>query len=211
MVLALLSERPMHPYEMQRLMIARGDDKVVRVQRGSLYPAVERLVAAGLVEHEATVRAGRRPERTVYRITDEGAEVARTWLLDMLSVHKNEYPEFGAALSFGALVDSTTFAAAIRRRRDQLAGELEESSAVVKHLTDGLPRVFILENEFVIAMRRAELDFLDGIVADIDEGRLAWDAERIAAWYADVVAAGHFPEAVSRPLDQAEDGEAPEN
>src|SRR6478735_8009853 len=50
MILALLSERPMHPYEMQRLMVARGDDRVVRVQRGSLYPAVERLERAGLVE-----------------------------------------------------------------------------------------------------------------------------------------------------------------
>src|SRR4051794_20993432 len=66
MILALLSERPMHPYEMQRLMVARGDDRVVRVQRGSLYPAVERLEQAGLVEADTVERSGKRPERTVY-------------------------------------------------------------------------------------------------------------------------------------------------
>ena len=65
MVLVLLAEAPMHPYEMQRLMQWRGKDQVVRVQRGSLYPAVERLMRAGLIEPLETEREGRRPERTV--------------------------------------------------------------------------------------------------------------------------------------------------
>ncbi len=116
MILALLAERPMHPYEMQRLMIARGDDKVVRVQRGSLYPAVERLEAAGLVEHEITEKTGRRPERTVYRITAKGQDTAVEWLTGMLSVHRNEYPEFGAAMSFVGLVDAAAFRTAIAAR-----------------------------------------------------------------------------------------------
>ena len=57
MVLVLLAEAPMHPYEMQRLMQWRGKDQVVRVQRGSLYPAVERLANAGLIG-TAAVRNG---------------------------------------------------------------------------------------------------------------------------------------------------------
>ena len=48
----------MHPYEMQRLMQWRGKDQVVRVQRGSLYPAVERLANAGLIEPLETARDG---------------------------------------------------------------------------------------------------------------------------------------------------------
>ncbi len=56
MVLVLLAEAPMHPYEMQRLMQWRGKDQVVRVQRGSLYPAVERLARAGLIEPSETAR-----------------------------------------------------------------------------------------------------------------------------------------------------------
>src|SRR6187551_4114033 len=74
MVLVLLAEAPMHPYEMQRLMQWRGKDDVVRVQRGSLYPAVERLMRAGLIEPLETERAGRRPERTVYQLTEEGRD-----------------------------------------------------------------------------------------------------------------------------------------
>src|ERR1700712_1580049 len=100
MVLVLLAEAPMHPYEMQRLMVWRGKDQVVRVQRGSLYPAVERLAKAGLIEPLETERAGRRPERTVYQLTEEGRDTAETWLTTMIRTVRNEYPEFPAALSF---------------------------------------------------------------------------------------------------------------
>ena len=100
MVLVLLAEAPMHPYEMQRLMQWRGKDNVVRVQRGSLYPAVERLAKAGLIEPFETERAGRRPERTVYQLTAEGRDTAEVWLSTMIRDVRNEFPEFPAALSF---------------------------------------------------------------------------------------------------------------
>src|ERR1700709_1564859 len=99
MVLVLLAEAPMHPYEMQRLMLWRGKDQVVRVQRGSLYPAVERLWKAGLIDPLETERAGRRPERTVYQLTGAGRETAETWLTSMVRNVRNEFPEFPAALS----------------------------------------------------------------------------------------------------------------
>src|SRR5919199_125149 len=48
--LRLLHERPMHPYEMARLIRERRIDEVLQLKRGSLYHAVERLVRDGLVE-----------------------------------------------------------------------------------------------------------------------------------------------------------------
>lgn len=209
MVLSLLAERPMHPYEMQRLMVARGNDHVVRVQRGSLYPAVERLVAGGLVTRAATTRAGRRPERTVYRLTEAGQRATREWLLGMLSRRHNEYPELGAALSFVGVVDSATFAEAIRQRRDQLAEEVAGFDAKVESLAGALPRVFLLENEFLQAVRRAELGFLDGVLDDVDQGRLAWDRDSIAAWAAEVAANDRFADAVGRPVDDDPGGGRP--
>src|SRR6478609_4678449 len=134
MILALLSERPMHPYEMQRLMTARGDDRVVRVQRGSLYPAVDRLETAGLVSAETTEREGRRPERTVYRITDEGRATGVAWITEMVARVKDEYPEFGAALSFVAMLDSRATEAAMSRRKAQLGGQIEEYQATLEYL-----------------------------------------------------------------------------
>ena len=79
-VLACLSERPMHPYEMAATMRTRGQDQSIRLNYGSLYGVVENLLKRGLLEEQEVVREGRRPERTVYRITDEGRAEFSRWI-----------------------------------------------------------------------------------------------------------------------------------
>ena len=71
-VLALLRERPMHPYEMQRLLKERHTEDLLPLKRGSLYHAIDRLVKSGLIEAVETTREGNRPQRTTYRLADGG-------------------------------------------------------------------------------------------------------------------------------------------
>ena len=70
----------MHPYEMQRLIRQRKKDDFLELKRGSLYNNIERLKLAGLIEPVETTREGRRPERTIYRLTREGQRELITWL-----------------------------------------------------------------------------------------------------------------------------------
>src|SRR5581483_573751 len=99
-VLALLSEAPMHPYRMQQLIKERGKDEVINVQqRASIYQTIERLLRDGLIAVAETTRDERWPERTVYRLTEEGCETMRDWMREMLSRPAREFPEFPAALS----------------------------------------------------------------------------------------------------------------
>ncbi|MDQ3833383.1 MAG: PadR family transcriptional regulator [Actinomycetota bacterium] len=71
-VMALLYERPMHPYEMVSLMRERGKHESIRLRYSSLYSVVETLQREGLIVARETQREGRRPERTVYGLTDSG-------------------------------------------------------------------------------------------------------------------------------------------
>src|SRR5919198_2129085 len=71
-VLALVAERPMHPYEMASTLRERGKDVSIKINWGSLYTAVQNLEKHGFIDATETTRQGRRPERTVYRITDAG-------------------------------------------------------------------------------------------------------------------------------------------
>ncbi len=204
MVLVLLAEAPMHPYEMQRVMQARGKDTVVRVQRGSLYPAVERLAAAGLIEPMETERAGRRPERTVYRLTDEGRDTAELWLTGMLREVRNEFPEFAAALSFLPLLSAAEARSELMARLVQLG----KSIAAVRSVTDGLtaqyqfPRLFLIETEYQLAMLEAEHAWVSGVVEDIASGRLTWDAEQIRAWADGVARGGALVPGIPRPMSE---------
>jgi transcriptional regulator len=72
MVLRLLKQQPMHGYALvQRIQEASND--LLLVEEGSLYPALQRLLKAGLVKAEWGVSATNRRVR-IYRITPAGTK-----------------------------------------------------------------------------------------------------------------------------------------
>ncbi len=182
-VLALLQYQPLHPYGVQRLIREWGKDQVVNVgQRAGLYRTMERLLAAGLIAVRETGRDALYPERTVYEVTDAGRETAHEWLDDMLAGPKNEFPEFPAALSLLTMLTPDVIAKALRRR----AGSLEVAVAAHEEVLDrerqsGSPSILTLESDYLRTVAAAELDWVRRIVADLEEGRLAWTAEELYA------------------------------
>src|SRR5438552_2679817 len=98
-VLGLLREAPMHPYEMQRQMHLRYTDELLALKRGSLYHAIHQLERDGLIEPVETSREGRRPERTIFRITPDGDDELVGWLRDLLAEPVREPSQFTAALA----------------------------------------------------------------------------------------------------------------
>jgi DNA-binding PadR family transcriptional regulator len=178
MVLWQLFEQPMHVYRMQKLFEATGKDRVVNVRsRASLYQTLERLQRHGLVEVAETMRIEGYPDRVVYAITDAGREVAREWLRQMLRASANDYPEFLAALSilFGLPPDEAR--AELELRQQRLAEELAEAQASVSSVPPELPRLFLLEEEYRIALLSAEVSFLSGVIEDLKADRLTWSEE----------------------------------
>src|SRR5678816_3518994 len=72
MALRLLKREPMHGYALvQRIQQASND--LLRIEEGSLYPALQRLLKDGLVDAEWGVSATNRRVR-IYRITRTGAK-----------------------------------------------------------------------------------------------------------------------------------------
>ena len=92
-ILALLAEKPQHPYALQRLMRERKKDFAHSTPR-TLYHSIDRLVKANLILPAATQREGNRPERTVYQIADEGREALLSWLGELLAQPTPDYPLF---------------------------------------------------------------------------------------------------------------------
>jgi len=164
----------MHPYEMKVKMTHRGHDDVIRIKGGSIYDTVERLEEGGFISAQAPSREGRRPERTVYAITELGREEIRRWMREMLAEPVNEYPQFAAALAFFAVLDKEEVVRLLRARSARLEGLI---AATEKHLEHGLkdvgvPRMFLVEVEYGLVMNRAELDWVRSLIKDIGDGKL---------------------------------------
>ena len=178
MVLWHLFQEPMHVYAMQKQFEATGKNRVVNVKsRASLYQTLERLQRHDLVKVVETVRVEGYPDRVVYGITEAGREIAREWLRQMLCATDNDYPEFLAALSilFGLPPDEAR--AQLEVREQQLSDELAETQAALSEVPPELPRLFLLEEEYRIALLSAEVSFLGGVIEDLKAGRLTWSEE----------------------------------
>jgi DNA-binding PadR family transcriptional regulator len=173
-VMTLLMERPMHPYEMKVKIKQRGHHRVIRLAGGSIYDTVERLEEGGFITSQAPSREGRRPERTVYTITDTGRDEITAWLRDLLTQPVNEYPQFAAALAFLAVLDKDEVVRLLQVRTAKLEGEIAESEHLLEHLTNALaiPRLFLVEIEYGVVVSRAELDWVRSLIHDIEDGKV---------------------------------------
>lgn len=185
-VLCMLHAGPMHPYRLQRLIKAWGKDQVVNVgNRANLYKTIKRLLDAGLVTVLQTERDQLYPERTVYQLTEAGRREAVRWLEEMLAIPRNEYPEFPAALSFAMLLGPDGVRAVLDRRAGLVREQVRTLAAGLAGYADTLPRVTLLEDEYKLAVARAELRWLNGLLDDLKTGALTWSEESLAAVTAD--------------------------
>lgn len=193
-ILSLLFRQPMHPYEMRHVIRVREIDRVMKVTHGTLYSTVDRLAEAGLIQPGETSREGRRPERTVYEITEPG----RDQLLDALRAElmrtTPDYPRLAMALAFASLLEPQEVGELLERRWAEVDGQLAAFQATLeaalKRSSPPLSRVSLIEVEYQIALLRAERDWLRAVVDDITDGRFTWQAP-----LAETGQAGHTEEA----------------
>src|SRR5215469_10934251 len=174
-VLRLLRERPMHPYEAHQLIRDRSIDYVIKVRPGSLYHAVERLHRLGLVAPVETGREGRRPERTVYAITEAGHDEYLANLRDLVRYPQDEYPVVAAGLEMLRTLDRDEAVRLLEQRGTTLEVGLAAHEQVLASLAKrSLPRTATLQVEFCQATRRAELAWIRQVIEEIRSGEMSW-------------------------------------
>ena len=178
-VLALLREAPMHPYQMQRLLHDRHKDELLVLKRGSLYHAINRLVKEGLIKAVSSERDGRRPERTTYRISPEGRRELTRVLRQMVGVPRHESSEFMAAMSFLLFLDQEDAIARLEGRAQGLEQNAQAIEAGMKAASAYVERINLIESEYLLAMRRAELKWVRDLIVELRSGALTWDLNEI--------------------------------
>lgn len=178
-VLCLLRERPMHPYEMRKLMKERHKDDRLVLKPGSLYNAVTWLLEQGLIEQGASTRAGRRPQRTTYHILPAGERELKRWISEMLVELRNEPSSFSVALDH--LIHLTPAAAlkSIESRCTALRSAIDYLANTVDSVGPRVGRILVIEVEFDLAMFRAQLAWLEDLTDELRNGRLQWNLSQI--------------------------------
>jgi DNA-binding PadR family transcriptional regulator len=166
-LLTLLTERPMYPYEMASMLRARGKDNAIKINWGSFYTVVQNLEKYGFIEAVEVAREGRQPERTTYQVTDAGRAELEDWLRELLSVPEREHSSFEAALSEAAVLPPDDL---LQQRLATLEKANDQLQAQLTTLTTQLPRLFLIESEYYLAQRRAEEEWVRGLLGEFTGG-----------------------------------------
>jgi DNA-binding PadR family transcriptional regulator len=178
-VLACLIERPMHPYEISTTLRSRGKEQSIKLNYGSLYAVVESLQKHGLITAKETTREGRRPERTVYEITEAGVTEFEDWLAELLSTPMRDFTSLEAGLSLMPGLPPDEVARLLSTRALNLRGELRALDALrAEAEAIGVPELFLIESTYRRRMLQAELDFVtelaEGIRTSAFPGSKTW-------------------------------------
>ncbi len=175
-VLSYLSQRPMHPYELGRTLREHGDARSIKYNHGSLYMVVGQLARAGLITEVGTSREGRLPERTVYGLTDAGRRELHDWLSELVEQPRHEYPGFVAALSLIGALPPGEVVELLRRRLDRLAGQRAEITGLIEAtLAAGVPPLFLVEEEYRLALLDAESAFVRQFIHRVTDPQTGWE------------------------------------
>jgi DNA-binding PadR family transcriptional regulator len=170
-VLALLFERPMHPYEMGVILKQRHKEESIKFRYGSLYTVIELLQRRGFIVARETARDGRRPERTVYEITATGRDELRAWMADLIGEPIKEYPQFEAALCLLPVLPPDEALALLRRRLELIEQNSAALSRQIETIADQkLPALFLIETEYRLALIKAEQHFVAELIRRIENG-----------------------------------------
>jgi len=174
-VLSYLSRGPKHPYELGRTLRENDDGRSIKFNHGSLYMVVGQLEKAGFVAAKETSRAGQRPERTVYAITDAGRQELHGWLRELVEEPQHEYPHFVAALSLIGALGPDEAVELLRRRLERLARLRAEIRELIdRTVAGGVHPMFLVEEEYRIALLDADAAFVDGLVERITDPQDGW-------------------------------------
>ncbi|HEX6685181.1 MAG TPA: PadR family transcriptional regulator [Candidatus Limnocylindrales bacterium] len=174
MALALLSvlahEEPMHTYEMARALRAFGKDEDMDIKWGSLYTVVQNLERHNFIEAVESSQVGRRPERTVYTITEMGRRELIDWTRELVSTPQRGANPFRAGLSVISVLSPREAEELLRRRLSAVEREAAAVRELMRSHSVTFPRLFMVEDEYMLAVLEAEAAWVRGLVDELASG-----------------------------------------
>jgi DNA-binding PadR family transcriptional regulator len=180
-VLGELARRgPMHGHQIRRAAQLDHLDVWTEVKPGSLYGALQRMAAEGLVRAVRTERHGGRPQRTVYEITTEGRHELEIHRAAALRTARLIPDPIDLALAHVQGMAEESVSAALRDRRDSLAYQHQS----MLHLRDEAePYLSAMERmifDHSLRRLRLELDWHDELLDQLPKLLAAEPAEKAA-------------------------------
>ena len=173
---ALARHGPMYGHQIRRDARVDRTELWSEVKPGSLYSALHRMQAEGLIEPVRTEQQGNLPERTVYAITGEGRSELRALRAEALREVTLRPDPVDLALAMSADLDEDTLRGYFASRREALSSRAALLARVRERAWPGQAPADDLIIEHAVARIETELRWHDMVLDRI--GKLAAGEDR---------------------------------
>ena len=166
LILVLLSNEPMHGYEIKKRVeqILSGS---VSLNNKVLYPALKRFEEMKAVEREVVRQEGK-PDRHIYRITDHGLELMQMLLQNSSAEILRNSAEFLVRVSLFALIEPEARLEILRTRAEIVSKKIAHTQEMRRLAQENRADAFAEE---VIAFNeqqdRRELEWIESLMRKI--------------------------------------------
>ncbi|ALG83928.1 PadR family transcriptional regulator [Gordonia phthalatica] len=164
---------PVNGYQIRRELLSWRVDEWASIKPGSIYHGLRTLADQGLLADRTLADDGR--EVVVYQLTREGrATLEEAVIAAIVEVNIFDRHAFQAAFGLLPMLGTARATEALRARRVELAGKI--GHILPPAGTDPYaPPHAVRSLELWKSFAEVELHWLDGVLADIDDGALAFD------------------------------------
>ena len=175
LILGLIAEKPLSPYEIMKLLEKMNVNDVFPMSDSSIYATIRALVKKGYIAGNK-VANGNFPAKTIYNATKEGEAALQEAVERSLSTVQNNYSEFDVALSLICHLPKDEAIAALRRHRATTLAEIEKRAQRLEHhtKTKAIPYTGLIRRKHNILKFQAELKIIDQMIANMEKDR-DWD------------------------------------
>ena len=172
LVLGVLHRGDFHPYEIKRRLENAMVECYTDIDVGTLYYAIRQLEKEGLIAEVGQERVARGGLRTIYRITGAGRSEFRILLYKQFEMEGPVSQTLYGALLFLHLCEPSVVGELLQRR----IARLDELIAKLAPIRQQLQPVLSTGGEHLLRhldlQRRLDREWLKGLLADIEAGRL---------------------------------------
>jgi DNA-binding PadR family transcriptional regulator len=169
--------QPVHGYDVRRELLSWRADQWANVAPGSIYGALKSLAKDNLLEVEGTDQVGGRPERTTYRLTDEGEKEFHNLLRATWWAIGQPLDPLMPGVCFLPAMHQDELIAALKHRQTQIHGIMKH----MDYMIAGIPGSSTTPAHVAELMRlskartAAEISWAEALIAALERGEYCHD------------------------------------
>jgi DNA-binding PadR family transcriptional regulator len=163
--------QPVHGYDVRRELLSWRVDQWANVAPGSIYNALKSMTRDALLEIVGTDQVGGRPERTTYRLTNDGENEFQALLREALWRVRQPVDPLMPALCFMPVLNRDELIAALKNRIPQVRGQLEHVDFAIAQLPNpGTPEHVKELYRLSAARVAAEVPWAEALIQRLERG-----------------------------------------